>query len=150
MDRDETSFSPVSVQITVSPVSYAVALRPEDSGQLQAAANLACRWWGGIRFPWLGVAEDGSISEDAQEICRVLDVAGIIDLTRPDDTGAAPEGLCSLGLPIRVGDGRPPWAVPVRGVVPPDHEIPLITAGQTGLATIDPVVLVGLGDLDLP
>ena len=39
---------------------YAVALGADDSDQLRNAVRPACWWWGGIRFPWLPIAGDGT------------------------------------------------------------------------------------------
>jgi hypothetical protein len=136
------------VQLTVSPVLYAIALRPEDPGQLRAAVTLACGRWGGLRFPWLPVGQDGTVTGGAERLCDVLDVAGIIDLTRPDDREPVPAGLASLGLPA-----APParWlrlGLPVRGAVPPTAEAPLVTAGEADGDGFDPVPLLGLGYLN--
>ena len=95
----ENDLAQASVQLTVSPVLYAIALRPDHPGQLRAAVNLACRWWGGIRYPWLRLSEDGSVVGDAQKICDVLDVAGIIDLTRSDASEPVPAWACKARPP---------------------------------------------------
>jgi hypothetical protein len=138
-----------SVQLTVSPVLYAIALRPDDPTQLRAAVNLACRWWGGIRYPWLRLSEDGSVIGNAQNVWDVLDVAGIIDLTRSDPSEPVPAGLAKSGLHVIVGDPRPPWAMPIRGVVAPSAEDPLVVAEEADGADVDWAALVGLGGLSL-
>jgi hypothetical protein len=116
-----------SVQLTVAPVLYAIALRPEDPGQLRAAVSLACGQWGGLRFPWLPVADDGTVTGGAEHLCDVLDVAGIIDLTSSDDGEPAPAGLASLGLPVAPPGRWPRLGLPVRGVVAPVPEDPIFT-----------------------
>lgn len=131
------------VQFTVSPVLYAIALRPEEPGQLRAAVSLACQWWGGLRFPWLPVGQDGAVVGGAERLCEVLDVAGIIDLTRPDDREPVPAGLAPLGLPMAPAARWPRLGLPVRGVVAPVGEAPLITAGQADGDGFDPVPLLG-------
>lgn len=136
------------MQLTMSPGLYAVALRPDDPGQLRAAVSLACRWWGGIRFPWLPLGLDGSVREDAERLCDVLDVAGIIDLTRSDTGEPVPAGLEPLGLTVVAGDHRPPWGMPVRAVVTSATEDPLVMAGEVGSTDFDPAALLGLGGLD--
>ena len=73
--------APTSVQLAVGPVHYAIALRPDDPVQLRAAVDLACRWWGGISFPWVTLDSEGAVTDGSGELCSVLDVAGIIDLT---------------------------------------------------------------------
>lgn len=144
---DENDLTQASVQLAVSPVLYAVALRPDNHEQLRTAISIACRWWGGIRFPWLPLADDGSVRDDAQKLCDVLDVAGIIDLTRSDASEPVPPGLASLSLTVVAGDHRPPWAMPVRAVVTPTAEDLVVAAGEVEGADFDPVALLGLGDL---
>ena len=86
---------------------------------------------------------------DAQKICDVLDVAGIIDLTRSDASEPVPAGLAKLGLQVIAGDPRPPWGMPVRGVVVPSAEDPLVVAEEADGADVDWAALVGLGGLSL-
>lgn len=148
MVSTDNDLAQASVQLTVAPVLYAIALRPEDPEQVRAAVNLACRWWGGIRFPWLPLAEDGSVRDGAHNLCDVLDVAGIIDLTRSDASEPAPAGLDALGLSVVTSEQRPRWAMPIRAVAPPAPEAPLVVAGEVDGAAFDPVALLGLGDLD--
>jgi hypothetical protein len=125
----DTGITPTSVQMAVGPVHYAIALRPEDPAQLRTAVDLACRWWGGISFPWLTLNSDGEVTGGTEQLCSVLDVAEVIDLTRPDDRDPIPAGLRALGVQVTAGDLRPRWAMPIRGVVAPDTSDPLITAG---------------------
>jgi hypothetical protein len=40
---------------------------------------------------------------------------------------------------------RPPWAMPVRAVVKPIPERPLVVADEEDAAGLDPVGLLGLG-----
>ena len=146
--EDGNTLIQTPVQLTVSPVLYAIALRPEDPGQLRAAVSLACRWWGGLRFPWLPVGQNGAVTGGAENLCEVLDVAGIIDLTRPDGKEPVPTGLASLGLPV-----APParWlrlGLPVRGAVAPTTQAPLVTAVEADGDGFDPVPLLGLGYLN--
>ena len=105
-------------------------------------------WWGGIRFPWLPLAEDGSVLDDAQKLCDVLDVVGIIDLTRSDPRQPAPAGFEPLDLTVVTGDHRPPWGLPVRAVASSAPDAPLMVAGEVDGGKFDPVALLGLGDLD--
>jgi hypothetical protein len=126
-DRD-IGLTPTSVTLTVGPVHYAIALRPHDPVQMRAAVDIACRWWGGISFPWLLLDADGAVTGGTEHLCGALDVAGIIDLTRADEREPVPVGLQALGLPVTAGDLRPKWAMPLRGVVAPDTSDPLIIA----------------------
>lgn len=101
-DRD-TGITPTSVQMAVGPVHYAIALRPEDPAQLRTAVDLACRWWGGISFPWLTLNSDGEVTGGTEQLCSVLDVAEVIDLTRLDDRDPVPAGLQALGVQVAAG-----------------------------------------------
>jgi hypothetical protein len=85
-----------SVRLTVSPVVFAVALFPHDPAQLQTAVSLSCGQWGGIRFPWLPLADDGTVVGGAEKLCEILDVAGIVDLAASDDMAPPPAGLAAL------------------------------------------------------
>ena len=144
---DSNALTQTTVQLTVSPVVYAIALRPDDLGQLQAAVSLACGQWGGLRFPWLPLAEDGTVTGGAEKLCDVLDVAGIIDLTRSDAREPVPVGIGSLGLPVGPIASWRQLGLPVRGVVSPNPEDPLVTADEMDAADFDPVALLGLGYL---
>jgi len=128
MNDHEADMTPTSVQLAVGPVLYAIALRPEDPAQLGAAVDLACRWWGGISFPWLTLDSEGGVTDGTEQLCSVLDVAGIIDLTRSDDRSPVPVGLQAFGVPVTAGDLRPRWAMPLRGVLAADTGDPLIAA----------------------
>jgi len=110
-DRD-TGITPTSVQMAVGPVHYAIALRPEDPAQLRTAVDLGCRWWGGISFPWLTLNSDGEVTGGTEQLCSVLDVAEVIDLTRLDARDPIPAGLRALGVQVTAGDLRPRWAMP--------------------------------------
>jgi len=145
---DESDLTQTSVQLVVSPVLYAIALRPEDPVQLRAAVDLACRWWGGIRFPWLPLAEDGSVRWGMEQLCGALDVVGVIDLTRSTGSEAVPAGLEELGLRVLTRDERLRWAMPVRAVAKPIPEQPLVVADDEEGRELDPVALVGLGLLN--
>jgi hypothetical protein len=142
----EGGMTPTSVQLAVGPVHYAIALRPEDPAQLCAAVDLACRWWGGISFPWLTLDSEGAVTDGTDQLCSVLDVAGIIDLTRSDDREPVPVGLQALGVPVTAGDLRPKWAMPLRGVVAPGTGDSLITAGSG--EDDDLAQMVAIGTLD--
>ena len=144
---DENTLIQTSVQLTVSPVLYAIALRPEDPGQLRAAVNLACGQWGGLRFPWLPIAGDGTVTGGAEHLCDVLDVAGIIDLTSSEGRKPVPAGLASLGPPVAPPSRWPRLGLPVRGAVQPVPEDPIFTASETDDSRLDPVPLLGLGYL---
>ena len=146
----ESDLTQASVQLTLSPVVYAIALHPEDPSQLRAAVILACACWGGIRFPWLSIAADGSVSADARDLCDVLDVTGIIDLTRSDPREPAAAGIQALGLPV-VGladDYRGLQAMPIRGVVEPTEGPNHWIAGNITDTDIDPASLLSLGMVD--
>lgn len=145
---DGNDLRQVSVQFAVSPPLYALALRPQDPEQLRAAVDLACRWWGGIRFPWLPLAEDGTVNGGMERLCEVLDVVGIIDLTRATSTEEIPTGIEHLGLRVQTRDEQPPWAMPVRGVVEPIPERPLVVANVVQGQDLDPIALLGVGLLD--
>ena len=144
---DNGGLTQTTVQLTVSPVLYAIALRPDDPGQLRDAVGLACGGWGGIRFPWLPLAEDGTVKGGAEKLCAVLDVAGIIDLTRSDAREPVPTGLESLGLDVAPLANWPSLGLPVRGVLTPTAEGPLVTAGEMDDADVDPTAFLGLGYL---
>ena len=126
----ETGITPTSVQMAVGPVHYAIALRPDDPAQLRTAVDLASRWWGGISFPWITLNSDGEVTGGTEQLCNVLDVAEVIDLTRPDNRVAIPAGLQDLGVQVVAGDLRPKWAMPIRGVIAPDTGDPLITTAN--------------------
>jgi hypothetical protein len=147
MVSGEGALTQASVNFSVAPVLYAVALRPDDPVQLRTAVGLACEWWGGIRFPWLPLNQDGAVADGAEKLCGVLDVAGIIDLTRPDGREPVSTGLESLGLPVLPASPRLPLALPVRGAVAAVSADPLVTAGEMDDAAFDPVSLLGLGGL---
>jgi hypothetical protein len=144
----EVSLTPTSVQLAVGPVHYAIALRPEEPVQLRTAVELACRWWGGISFPWLTLNSEGAVTRGTEQLCGVFDVAGIIDLTRSDNREPIPIGLKALGVPVTAGDLRPKWAMPLRGVVAPDVGDSLITAGTEEEDDLAQVVAVGILDSD--
>jgi hypothetical protein len=144
---DNSGLAQTTVRLTVSPVLYAIALRPDDPGQLRDAVALACGGWGGIRFPWLPLAEDGTVKGGAEKLCAVLDVAGVIDLTRSDAREPVPPGLESLGLDVAPLASWPSLGLPVRGVLLPTAGGPLITAGEMDDAGLDPAALLGLGYL---
>jgi hypothetical protein len=144
MMAGSSTLTQASLQLTVSPVVYAIALRTEDPDQLRDAVRLACWWWGGIRFPWLPVADDGTLIDNPEELCDALDVVGIIDLTRPDAGLPVPQGLTSLGLPVLTSDRLRMRGVPVRGVAG-SSEAPLVMAPDQGGGELDPVALLGLG-----
>jgi hypothetical protein len=143
MNDREAGMAPTSVQLVVGPVHYAIALRPEDPAQLRAAIDLACRWWGGISFPWLTLDSEGAITGGTQRLCSVLDVAGIIDLTRSDNRDPIPAGLQALGVPITAGDLRPRWAMPLRGVLATETGDPLITAASGEGDDVAQMVAIG-------
>ena len=144
---DNGGLTQTTVQLTVSPVLYAIALQPDDPCQLRDAVGLACGGWGGIRFPWLPLAEDGTVKGGAEKLCAVLDVAGIIDLTRSDAREPVPTGLESLGLDVAPLANWQSLGLPVRGVLAPTAEGPLVTAGEMDDADVDPTALLGLGYL---
>ena len=145
---DGGAVTQTTVQLTVSPMVYAIALRPDDPGQVQAAVSLACGRWGGIGFPWLPLAGNGTVTDGAEKLCDVLDVAGIIDLTRSDAREPIPAGIGSLGLPVGTVGSWPQLGLPVRGVVPPQPDVHLVSAGEIDGGGVDPVALLGLGYLD--
>src|SRR5712691_9098140 len=148
MDGRDSGLSPTSVQMAVGPVHYAIALRPEDPAQLRTAVDLACRWWGGISFPWLTLNSDGEVTGGTEQLCSILDVAEVIDLTRPDSRDPIPAGLSALGVQVTVGDQRPRWAMPIRGVVAPDPSDPLIAGGVGEGDDLAQAVAVGTLDPD--
>jgi hypothetical protein len=113
---------------------------------MRAAVDIACRWWGGISFPWLMLDADGKVTGGTEQLCGDLDVAGIIDLTRPDEQEPVPVGLQALGVPVTAGDLRPKWAMPLRGVVTPDTSTPLIIA--EGGEGNDLAQMIAIGTLD--
>jgi hypothetical protein len=146
MTDRETNLTPTSVELAVGPVLYGIALRQDDPGQVFAAVELASRYWGGISFPWLPLQEDGTIIGGAEKLCSVLDVAGIVDLTREDDRDPVPVGLQALGVPVTPRRKRPKWAMPIRGAVIPEEDLELIAADEEPEdGDLDLVELVALG-----
>ena len=148
MPDTDASVKQTSVHLTVSPVLYGIALRPDNSEHLRAAIHLACKWWGGMRFPWLTVEADGTVSASAETMCDELDVVGIIDLTRADDSTPPAAGLVSLNRNIIIGNTEPPLAMPIRAVAAPDPNSPLIRAADDTDGDFDPVAMINLGHID--
>jgi len=137
-----------SIHLTVSPALYGVALNPQEPQQLRSAVRLACRWWGGMRFPWLAVAANGSVTDQAVMLCDELDVIGIIDLTRSIDSEPVSPGIASLGRSIVIGENRPPLAMPVRAVVRPSAERPIVRARDEADPNFDLIAMLNLGIID--